>query len=152
MHQGLDNFYLIICYIKLSLIHAGSLWAGQGKGLRKRLYFWRIIIRRFYKMDYLDLEITYDQAGEMLQNSLSTGEMALEVAYSLLLCCVSAPFHGFMTQVLQNCSQPVVTSVSVIRLVSLLWSHVTANDPLLCLPRLILAASCHNYHTPRLCN
>ena len=64
MHQGLDNFYLIICYIKLSLIHAGSLWAGQGKGLRKRLYFWRIIISRFYKMDYLDLEITYDQAGE----------------------------------------------------------------------------------------
>ena len=89
MHQGLDNFYLIICYIKLSLIHAGSLWAGQGKGLRKRLYFWRIIIRRFYKMDYLDLEITYDQAGEMLQNSLSTGEMALEVAYSLLLCVSS---------------------------------------------------------------
>ena len=39
-------------------------------------------------MDYLVLKITFN-LGKMLQNSLSTGEMTLVVAYSLLLCVSS---------------------------------------------------------------
>ena len=39
-------------------------------------------------MDYLVLKITFN-LGKMLQHSLSTGEMTLVVAYSLLLCVSS---------------------------------------------------------------
>ena len=39
-------------------------------------------------MDNLGLKIAFNQ-GKLIQNSLSKGEMTLEVAYSLLLCVSS---------------------------------------------------------------
>ena len=79
MHQGLDNSYLIICYIKLLLVHAGPLRAGQGKGLWKRFHICQLILRCFSTLCYLDtMNYNQENAGEKLQNpQISTEEMAL---------------------------------------------------------------------------
>ena len=103
-------------------------------------------------MDYLGLKIAFNQ-GKLLQNSLSTGEMTLEVAYSLLLCVssyswfydsgVAKLFPASADQC--DCDQAGVT---------VLWSHVTANDPLLV--SYVWPGSSWPHHvtiiTPRLCN